>query len=124
MNISTVIVVAAFLVTLSLWVQKKKKTSPLPPPGPKPLPIIGNIFDLTPKQLWITTTKWSKQYGNVHLSPPSVRYWISSLGDVCYAHVFGQGLVFLCSPDAAFDLLDKRGSIYSDKPYLVMTDEL
>ena len=45
-------------------------------------------------------------------------------GDVVYLHVFGQGLVFLNSPEAAFNLLDKRGSIYSDRPQQVMTGEL
>jgi hypothetical protein len=48
----------------------------------------------------------------------------SCTGDVVYLHVLGQGLVFLNSPEAAFDLLDKRGSIYSDKPSLVMAGEL
>jgi len=48
----------------------------------------------------------------------------NGLGDVVYLHVLGLGLVFLNSPDAAFDLLDKRGSIYSDKPALVMAGEL
>jgi hypothetical protein len=46
------------------------------------------------------------------------------IGNVVYLHVVGQGLVFLNSPEAVFDLLDKRGSIYSDKPQLVMTGEL
>jgi len=45
-------------------------------------------------------------------------------GDVVYLHVLGQGLVFLNSPEAVFDLLDKRGSIYSDRPQQVMTGEL
>ncbi|KAG5643437.1 hypothetical protein DXG03_000945, partial [Asterophora parasitica] len=45
-------------------------------------------------------------------------------GDVVYLHVLGQGLVFLNSPEAAFELLDKRGSIYSDKPSLMMAGEL
>jgi cytochrome P450 len=106
MDTPTSIATAAFLFILFLWARRPKSSVPLPP-GPKPIPVIGNIRDLTPKQLWVTATKWSKQYG-----------------DVCYVHVFGQGLVFLCSPEAAFDLLDKRGSIYSDKPYLVMTGEL
>jgi hypothetical protein len=42
---------------------------------------------------------------------------------VTYLHVLGQGLVFL-SGDALFELLDKRGSIYSDKPKLTMAGEL
>lgn len=41
-----------------------------------------------------------------------------------YLHVFGQGLVFLNSYEAAVDLLEKKGSIYSDKPSLVMAGEL
>jgi len=32
--------------------------------------------------------------------------------------------VFLNSPEAVFDLLDKRGLIYSDKPDLIMIGEL
>jgi hypothetical protein len=44
-------------------------------------------------------------------------------GDVTYLHVGGQSLVYL-SGDAMFDLLDKRGSIYSDRPKLVMVGEL
>ena len=48
----------------------------------------------------------------------------NDLGDVVYLHILGLGSVFLNSPDAAFDLLDKRGSIYSDKPGFVMAGEL
>jgi hypothetical protein len=43
----------------------------------------------------------------------------SVTGSVCYLHILGQGLVFLNTPDAVFDLMDKRGAIYSDKPQLV-----
>ena len=46
------------------------------------------------------------------------------LGRITYLHVVGQGLVFLNTPEAAFDLMDKRGAIYSDKPHLVMLGEL
>jgi hypothetical protein len=48
-------------------------------------------------------------------------YWylIRSSGNVCYLHILGQGLVFLNTPEAAADLMDKRGTIYSDKPQLV-----
>ena len=46
------------------------------------------------------------------------------LGKVIYVHVFGQGLVFLNTVEACTDLLDKRGTKYSDKPHLVMCGEL
>jgi hypothetical protein len=42
-----------------------------------------------------------------------------ALGGVCYLHILGQGLVFLNTPEAVTDLMDKRGTIYSDKPQLV-----
>jgi hypothetical protein len=47
-----------------------------------------------------------------------------SSGRITYLHAFGQGLVFLNTPEAALALLDKRGAIYSDKPRLVMAGEL
>jgi len=46
------------------------------------------------------------------------------VGKVVYLHVFGQGLVFLNTAEACADLLDKRGTIYSDKPNLIMCGEL
>jgi hypothetical protein len=46
------------------------------------------------------------------------------LGELVYLHIFGQGLVFVNSPEAASDLLDKRGSIYSDKPQFTMVCDL
>ena len=44
---------------------------------------------------------------------------IRSSGSVCYLRILGQGLVFLNTPEATADLMDKRGAIYSDKPQLV-----
>jgi hypothetical protein len=60
-------------------------------------------------------------YPILMLTKPNGRF--ARLGEVTYLHVLGQGLVFLTG-EAIFDLLDKRGSIYSDKPHLVMAGEL
>ncbi|KAF9559108.1 cytochrome P450 [Agrocybe pediades] len=98
---------ACLLLALVLWFRKPKASSASLPPGPKPLPLLGNVLDLTAKELWLPASKWAKQYG-----------------EVVYMHVLGIGLVFINSPEAASDLLDKRGSIYSDKPSLVMSGEL
>ncbi|KAF5381704.1 hypothetical protein D9615_005603 [Tricholomella constricta] len=98
---------ASLLVALFIWFRKPKASTASLPPGPKPVPVLGNVRDLTAKELWLPAAEWAKQYG-----------------DVVYLHVLGQGLVFLNSPEAAFELLDKRGSIYSDKPALVMAGEL
>jgi cytochrome P450 len=81
-------------------------TCPPFPPGPNPLPIIGNILDLTPKGIWLTTFKLACTY--------------SPITDL---RIFNKSLVFLNTPKAVFDLLDKCGSLYSDKPHLIMAGE-
>ena len=45
-------------------------------------------------------------------------------GDIFHLNILGQDIVFVNSAQAAFDLLDKRGAIYSGKPRLVMVGEL
>jgi hypothetical protein len=45
-------------------------------------------------------------------------------GNVCYLNVMGQSIMFLNTYEAAVDLLEKRGSIYSDRMQYVMANEL
>ena len=45
------------------------------------------------------------------------------LGSVVYLHILGQGLVFLNTHEAVYDLMEKRSDIYSDKPQLVLSFE-
>ena len=47
-----------------------------------------------------------------------------NVGDVMHVKVFGQSMVILHSLHAARDLLDKRSSIYSDRPRFVLLSEL
>lgn len=45
-------------------------------------------------------------------------------GEVVSISIFGRNLVILNSAKAAFDLLHKRSSIYSDRPYMAMGGDL
>lgn len=54
---------AAFLFVVYTWFRKSKASIGPLPPGPKPVPILGNVRDLTTKELWIPATQWAKKYG-------------------------------------------------------------
>ncbi|KIJ31347.1 hypothetical protein M422DRAFT_90578, partial [Sphaerobolus stellatus SS14] len=69
------------------------------PPGPKGLPIVGNWFHLPIHVPWETYTDWSKEYG-----------------DIVRVKDFGRNIIILNSWKSANDLLEKRSSIYSDRP--------
>ncbi|KAG6907564.1 hypothetical protein DXG01_008446 [Tephrocybe rancida] len=72
------------------------------PPGPLGYPIIGNVFDLQDSTQGDSIAALGRKYG-----------------DVVYMEVFGTPLAMLNS-QAAMDLLDKRGQLYSDRPHLPM----
>ncbi|ETW78665.1 hypothetical protein HETIRDRAFT_419909 [Heterobasidion irregulare TC 32-1] len=98
---------AAAAVVSSLLIRWRNARKFPVPPGPKPYPFIGNVTDLDPRELWVTSAKWAKQYG-----------------DIVYTHVFGKGIIFLNSIDVVDDLMDKRAALYSDKPRLIMVNDL
>ncbi|KAI6000814.1 cytochrome P450 [Pisolithus albus] len=103
---ASVLAIAAY-VFYRLLIRNSRPSSSHYPPGPKPLPFLGNLRDLVTKELWLRAETWKRVYGRI-----------------TYLHIFGLGVVFLNTPEAVFDLLDKRGSIYSDRPHLVMANEL
>ncbi|THV07131.1 cytochrome P450 [Dendrothele bispora CBS 962.96] len=78
------------------------------PPGPVGYPVVGNLFELSralrPHLLFF---RWSKKYGNiVHFS------------------VFGQSMMIVNDFDIARELLEKRGATYSDRPNMVLENEI
>ncbi|KAJ7671882.1 cytochrome P450 [Mycena rosella] len=77
------------------------------PPGPTGLPLLGNIFQMPTETPWLTFAAWARKYG-----------------DVMSVSVLGQPIIFLTSPQAASDLLDRKSAIYSDRPELVFIGEL
>ncbi|KAH9929491.1 cytochrome P450 [Epithele typhae] len=70
------------------------------PPGPKPSWFLGNLGDI-PKELpWVVYRDWGLLYGDIiGLQLPG-----------------NQTMIVLNSPTAAYELLDKRSNIYSDRP--------
>lgn len=86
----------------------RRLPAPLPP-GPKKTFLLGNIRDLPPADTpeWVHWMKHKELYGP-----------ISSLS------VLGQTIVVISDHKAAFDLLDKRNAIYSERPVMHFAGEM
>ncbi|KAF7346475.1 hypothetical protein MSAN_01875600 [Mycena sanguinolenta] len=94
------VAVSSIFLAVVGFLERRKAASRLPfPPGPKPRFLAGNLFDIPTETAWITYTEWGKQYG-----------------DVVHAQMLGKHVVILNSVKAATDLLEKRATIYSDRP--------
>ncbi|KAF8653529.1 hypothetical protein AX16_003913 [Volvariella volvacea WC 439] len=91
--------VCALLLASKVLSQKKL------PPGPRGLPLVGNVFDIPKEKPWLTFAEWAKQYG-----------------DIVHISVFGKPWIIITSFPMAVDLLEKRGSIYSNRPFFHMAD--
>ncbi|KAL1740755.1 cytochrome P450 [Schizophyllum fasciatum] len=91
----------SFLVRLLR--QRNSRGHPLPP-GPPAYPLVGHLGVLPQFNAERAFEKWAKEYGS----------------DVLYFNVLGQSIVVLNSVKSAVSLLDKRGTIYSDRPPFTM----
>ncbi|KAH8599763.1 cytochrome P450 [Bisporella sp. PMI_857] len=98
---------AVALLVLKLYLKSTRSTFPLPP-GPKGQWIIGNFRQANAERPDIQFAQWSKEYNS----------------DVIYFYTPGQSTIVLNSAQSAIDLLDKRGTIYSDRPSFGMIEAL
>ncbi|KAL0954548.1 hypothetical protein HGRIS_003514 [Hohenbuehelia grisea] len=99
------IIVWTIISGLFVFVWYKSRTSdrgrlPLPP-GPPADPVIGHLRVIPPNDFGSVFHEWGKAYG-----------------DVVYINALGTSLLVLDSVGAAIDLLEKKSSIYSDRPII------
>ena len=97
--LAAVLLLFAFLGTSIITTRRK---GPLPP-GPKPLPIVGNVTDLPPPR------------------SPEFKHWLKhkdAYGPVSSITVMGQTIVLIHDAQVAFELMEKRSSIYSSRPVM------
>ncbi|EKD19257.1 uncharacterized protein L3040_009302 [Drepanopeziza brunnea f. sp. 'multigermtubi'] len=78
------------------------------PPGPKGYPLIGNMLDLADSDL----------------VRGKARAWAKKYGDVFYTKIGGTDYVWLSSPKAVKDLMDKKSNIYSSRAVLPLAQDV
>ena len=78
------------------------------PPGPRGIPFIGNMLDLADSDL----------------VPETVQRWFAQHGDVFYTKIGGSDYIWLSSPKAVKDLMDKKSSVYSSRPPLPLAQDV
>ncbi|KAJ7044390.1 cytochrome P450 [Mycena alexandri] len=87
----------------------RRSGSRLPlPPGPPQLPFVGNLLDIGSDRQWVKYLEWSQKFNS----------------DIIHLNVLGTSIVVLSSMEAVRDLFDKRSSLYSDRPYMPMINDL
>ncbi|KAJ6472477.1 cytochrome P450 [Mycena sanguinolenta] len=91
--------VAFTAAALIVAVSHRRRRATLMPPGPPGDPFIGHLIRLPSTDSALVFHQWAKTYG-----------------PIMHLKVFGRSLIILDSYQAAVDLLDKRGLIYSDRP--------
>ncbi|KAF8147907.1 cytochrome P450 [Mycena galopus ATCC 62051] len=89
------------------WLRTTPRSKLPLPPGPRKLPLVGNLFEM-PAHPWEACMKWSKKYDS----------------DIIHLNLAGKSVIVLSSFEATEALLEKRSSIYSDRPDFPMANDL
>ncbi|KAL5532007.1 hypothetical protein ACEPAF_5571 [Sanghuangporus sanghuang] len=75
------------------------------PPSPSGLPFLGHAIKIPQTLAWETFAEWSKSYG-----------------PVMFLKALGRPMIVVSSVDAAYDLMKKKGAIFSDRPTAPVAD--
>ncbi|TFK73308.1 cytochrome P450 [Pluteus cervinus] len=100
-SLTTWLAVLSFLWLLSK-VARKPRHPPYPPSPKTPWPIIGNALHVPRLRPWLTYRTWGKENDN----------------KIFHLEALGQHIIVLNDIDDAIELMEKRSSLYSDRPHM------
>ncbi|KAJ6472466.1 cytochrome P450 [Mycena sanguinolenta] len=86
---------------------QRRRRAAILPPGPPGDPFIGHLLRMPSTDPALVFHEWAKTYG-----------------PVMHLKILGRSIIILDSYQAALDLLDKRGLIYSDRPKFTLYELL
>ncbi|THU78728.1 cytochrome P450 [Dendrothele bispora CBS 962.96] len=94
--VACLVVGLTVLILLVPRISRRRQSLPLPP-GPRKSPIIGNLLNMPRGFEWFTYMRWGREYKS----------------DIIHLDVLGSSILIVNSSEAAFELMDRRSSIYS-----------
>ncbi|KAK2460240.1 hypothetical protein APHAL10511_007629 [Amanita phalloides] len=97
---------AALVLTLA-WHNWPSKSLPYPP-GPPPRLIFGNALDIPSEKPWVAFREWTRQLGS----------------DIIHLSALGTHIVVLHKMEDIVELIGRRSTIYSSRPWVPITDIL
>ena len=93
-------------------------------PGPPADPIIGHVRSFPHTLPWEKFLEWGKQYGEPFLITCYVLLITQLSGKILQLHALGKTFIILNDAQDAYNLMDRRGSKYSDRPRIVLVGEM
>ncbi|KAF8531501.1 cytochrome P450 [Gautieria morchelliformis] len=109
--------IASVVLLLCYLHTKKQNAKPPLHPGPNLPTIIGNMRKAPGQKLWETYNSWAEEYGKLI---NSYLWDVVNMSTSC----FGSHTILLNSFKVAYDLLERRSSIYSSRAHYTMFHDL
>ena len=116
-------VISALFAIPYLWLDYRKRSQRKHFPSPPSEPILGHLRLFPQDSPWVKFAEWGKQYGT---SPKNTQPATSdkSPGGIMHLSVAGKPIILINDAVEAYNLLDKRGANYSDRPRSLLVGEM